>query len=311
MLEFLVIAYALFVFALISAIFSFWGQKEDQKNKRISLIKGKGENPFTDDLNQSLFARFITPNMNKVKAYLSKYAKKNSKNTKNAQTKTIEEQLRLAGVYMEASEFQFIKTMVLIISVALAAILFIALPTESSTKLLVGLFCVMLGYIGPSFYLKSKVTNHQSGIRRQLPDTFDLLSVCIEAGLSFDASLVKISEKMSGPFVDELLIVYREIQMGRTRREAIMNMANNSTIEELKTFASALAQAEQLGIPINNIMKVQSKQLRETRSQAAKEKGNKASIKMLIPMLCLIFPCIFIIILGPTILNVMDQFGGD
>lgn len=310
-MEFLVIAYALFVFAFVSAILSVWGRKADQKSKRIEMIKGKSENPFINDLDQSLFARFIKPNLVKVKEYLAKNAKKNSKSGKNAQTKTIEDQLRLAGIYMEASEFQFIKTMVLIVSAALGIIMFIALPMEDSIKLLVVLFCVGIGFIGPSFYLRSKVTGHQNGIRRQLPDAFDLLSVCIEAGLSFDASLVKISEKMSGPFIDELLIVYREIQMGRSRREAIQNMANNSTIDELKTFASALAQAEQLGIPINNIMQVQSKQLRTTRSQIAKEKGMKASIKMIIPMLVFIFPTIFIIILGPTILNVMDNFGGD
>ncbi len=310
-MEFLVIAYFLFTFAFVSAVLSVWGRKIDQKNKRIDLIKGKSENPFMDDLNQSLYARFIKPNISKAKVFLSKYAKKNSKNAKNAQTKTLEQQLRLAGIYMEASEFQFIKTMVLIISAALGVILFIALPIEDSYKLLVILFCVMLGFGGPTLYLRSKVSGHQNGIKRQLPDTFDLLSVCIEAGLSFDAALVKISEKMSGPFIDELLIVYREIQMGRSRRDAIQNMADNSSIEELKTFASALAQAEQLGIPINNIMGVQSKQLRVNRSQQAKEKGMKASIKMIIPMLVFIFPTIFIIILGPTIINVMSNFSGD
>lgn len=306
-MEFLVIAYALFTFAFVSLILSVWGSKMDQKSKRISMVQGKKDNPFFDDLDQSLFARFIKPAIVKVRDFFSKYAKKNSKNNKNAKNKSLEQQLRLAGIYMEAVEFQFIKTMALIISAALGIILYIALPMESSMKLLVMLGVVMLGFAGPTLYLSSKVKGHQAGIRRQLPDTLDLLSVCIEAGLSFDSALVKISEKMNGPFIDELLIVYREIQMGRSRREAMLNMANNSTIEELKTFASALAQAEQLGIPINNIMEVQAKQVRLARSQTAKEKGAKATVKMLIPMLLLIFPVIFIIVLGPTVLNLLDS----
>ena len=111
---------------------------------------------------------------------------------------------------------------------------------------------------------------------------------------------------MSGPFIDELLIVYREIQMGRTRRDALQTLADSSTVDELKTFVSALIQAEQLGIPINNIMQTQAEQLRETRKLEAKEKGMKSTIKMLVPMLIFIFPVVFIIILGPTVMNIIQ-----
>jgi tight adherence protein C len=98
------------------------------------------------------------------------------------------------------------------------------------------------------------------------------------------------------------------MQMGRARKEALQNLSAASDIEELKTFASALVQGEQLGIPINNVMRVQSKQLRVTRSQKAREKGMKATIKMMLPMLAFIFPTILIIVMGPTILNIIEQF---
>ena len=136
----------------------------------------------------------------------------------------------------------------------------------------------------------------------------DLLCVCIEAGLGFDAALLKVSQKLKGPFIDELLIVYREIQMGRTRREALQNLCDATNLDDLKTFASALVQAEQLGIPINNVMRAQSEQLRIERSQQAKEKGMKASIKMLLPMLLFIFPVVFIILMGPTVMNIIETF---
>ena len=96
--------------------------------------------------------------------------------------------------------------------------------------------------------------------------------------------------------------------MGRTRREALQNLCEATNLDELKTFASALVQAEQLGIPINNVMRAQSEQLRVERSQQAKEKGMKASIKMLVPMLLFIFPVVFIILMGPTVLNIMETF---
>ena len=144
-------------------------------------------------------------------------------------------------------------------------------------------------------------------IKSPAPSAKDLRPVCIESGLSFDASLLKVSERMEGPFIDELLKLYRQIQMGVPRSEALKNMANASEIPELKTFIAALAQATQLGIPMNNIMKVQSETLRETRMQMAREKGQKAPVKMLLPMVGLIFPVLFIVILGPVVINVMDM----
>ena len=161
---------------------------------------------------------------------------------------------------------------------------------------------MVIGIMGPTLYLRSRVSSHQGGIRKQLPDAMDLLGVCIEAGLSFDSALLKIAERLKGPFVDELLIVHREILMGLPRREALQNLSNASDIDELKTFASALIQAEQLGIPINNVMRVQSAQLRMTRSQQAQEKQKSVNQK-LIPMLCLFSD--FIIVLGPTVMTIL------
>ena len=184
----------------------------------------------------------------------------------------------------------------------------IAVDMSPMIMLLVLAIGVLLGVMGPTMYLRSRVSGHQNGIKKQLPDAMDLLCVCIEAGLGFDAALLKVSQKLRGPFIDELMIVYREIQMGRTRREALQNLCDATNLDELKTFASALVQAEQLGIPINNVMRSQSEQLRVERSQAAKEKGMKASIKMLIPMLLFIFPVVFIILMGPTVLNIIETF---
>ena len=159
----------------------------------------------------------------------------------------------------------------------------------------------------PDLFLKNMVKSHQQKIRDQLPDVFDLLAVCIGAGLSFDNALLKVIEKMEGPFIDELMTVFRQMQMGVSRVDALSALSDCTDIPELKTFVSAVVQASQLGIPINNVMKVQSQQLRDTRRETAKERGNKAAVKMSLPIMIFIFPALFIVILGPTVINVMNS----
>lgn len=221
---------------------------------------------------------------------------------KNAKYKLVEKQLRLAGLSISPENFLFYKKAIMVLIIVVSA--FIAIITKTIFLILIGLLIALLI---PNLYLNSKVKSHQQGIRDQLPDAMDLLGVCIESGLSFDASLLKVSERMEGPFIEELLKLYRQIQMGVPRGDALKNMANSSEIPELKTFIAALAQATQLGIPMNNIMKVQSETLRETRMQMAREKGQKAPVKMLLPMVGLIFPVLFIVILGPVVINIMSM----
>ena len=256
--------------------------------------------------------RSVSPILGKgIKSVSAKFSKLLPQKKSARKTKALEaigKQLRYAGIFMEASDFQFIKYAFLVGAVFLTLVISLAVKTQVLISLLIIMVGVLIGIMGPTLYLRSRVSSHQKGIKRQLPDAMDMLCVCIEAGLGFDAALLKVSQKLKGPFIDELLIVYREIQMGRTRREALQNLCDATNLDELKTFASALVQAEQLGIPINNVMRAQSEQLRTERSQQAKEKGMKASIKMLLPMLLFIFPVVFIILMGPTVLNIIDTF---
>lgn len=307
-MEILVIAYSLLAFIIVVIVASPWGRKNDKKQSRIDKINNSVAQPAFQELQLSFYERFFGKGVKFLSEKLDGFVpkKKNSNKTKNLEA--IRKQLRYAGIFMEPSDFQFIKYAVLIASVFVTLVIIIAVDMEPMIMLLVLVCGVLLGVMGPTMYLRSRVTGHQTGIKKQLPDAMDLLCVCIEAGLSFDAALLKVSQKLKGPFIDELLIVYREIQMGRTRRAALQNLCDATNLEELKTFASALVQAEQLGIPINNVMRAQSEQLRVERSQQAKEKGMKASIKMLLPMLLFIFPVVFIILMGPTVLNIIETF---
>ncbi|MBQ9551693.1 MAG: type II secretion system F family protein [Clostridia bacterium] len=309
-MEYVVIAYTLLAFILFVLIAAPFGKRADEKERRLEQIKGTIERPEFEELQVSLTSRLFGKSMKQLSSFIRKMApkKKNKANEKSKKLEVIARQLRLAGIFMDPEDFNFIKTVVLVVSLVLTLIIVLVVKLQPMFLLLILCVGVLIGIMGPTYYLRSRVSSHQNGIKQQLPDAMDLLCVCIEAGLSFDASLMKVSEKLHGPFIDELLIVYREIQMGMTRREALQHLCDSTTLDELKTFSSALIQAEQLGIPINNVMRSQSEQLRIERSQQAKEKGNKASIKMLIPMLFFIFPVIFIILMGPAAMNLINFF---
>ena len=296
-MEFMVLAISALVFFVVSSIGYNKGKEDDAKERKIEYISGK-KKVQNEKEGEKSSKRFLS---SQIQA-LNNMANRSAANVKkNAKYKLVEKQLRLAGLSISPENFLFYKKAIMVLIVVSA---FIAIITKTIFLILIGLLIALLI---PNLYLNSKVKSHQQGIRDQLPDAMDLLGVCIESGLSFDASLLKVSERMEGPFIEELLKLYRQIQMGVPRGDALKNMANSSEIPELKTFIAALAQATQLGIPMNNIMKVQSETLRETRMQMAREKGQKAPVKMLLPMVGLIFPVLFIVILGPVVINIMSM----
>ena len=297
-MEFMVLAISALVFFVVSSIGYNKVKEDDAKERKIEYISGK-KKVQNEKEGEKSSKRFLS---SQIQA-LNNMANRSAANVKkNAKYKLVEKQLRLAGLSISPENFLFYKKAIMVLIIVVSA--FIAIITKTIFLILIGLLVALLI---PNLYLNSKVKSHQQGIRDQLPDAMDLLGVCIESGLSFDASLLKVSERMEGPFIEELLKLYRQIQMGVPRGDALKNMANSSEIPELKTFIAALAQATQLGIPMNNIMKVQSETLRETRMQMAREKGQKAPVKMLLPMVGLIFPVLFIVILGPVVINIMSM----
>jgi tight adherence protein C len=174
------------------------------------------------------------------------------------------------------------------------------------------LFAVALmgfGYIIPEYWLSKRVKKRSMSMVLGLPDALDLLTISVEAGLGFDAALAKVVEKMNGPLVDEFAQALAEVRMGRTRRDALRDVATRANARPVSNFIGAIAQAEQLGVPIAKVLQIQSQQLRIERRQRAEEAAAKAPIKMLFPMVGCIFPTIFIVILGPAVVTVMGGVG--
>jgi len=179
--------------------------------------------------------------------------------------------------------------------------------TPSGQVFLLTVVGTLAGFYIPQFYLSRNVTKRQKSIRRAMPDALDLLTICVEAGLGFDAAMAKVVEKWNNQLSSALNRVLQEIQLGKLRREALRSMSENIGITEMTSFVAAVIQSEQLGVSMANVLHIQADQMRVRRRQLAEEEAHKAPIKMLIPMAFIIFPSLLIILLAPALFQVMNS----
>jgi tight adherence protein C len=159
-----------------------------------------------------------------------------------------------------------------------------------------------LGYYFPQLWLSSKISRRKDEIIKALPDCLDLLTICVEAGLGFDAAMGKVNEKWDNELAIAFGRVLQEVRLGKLRREALRNMASRMDVSDVTSFVAAVLQAEQLGVSMGKILRIQSDQMRVRRRQRAEQKAHQAPIKMLFPMAIFIFPTIWLVLLGPAVL---------
>jgi tight adherence protein C len=175
-------------------------------------------------------------------------------------------------------------------------------------RLLGFLAICLLGYWLPNLVLTNAVQRRQNDIRSALADSIDLLTICVEAGLGFDAALAHVSKNTSGPLADEFYRTLQEVQLGRSRNEAMRNLADRSNVPELRAFVLAMVQADIFGVSVANVLRIQARDIRLKRRQLAEERAMKVPIKVLFPVLFCIFPALFVVILGPAIMRIADVF---
>lgn len=209
-----------------------------------------------------------------------------------------------------AGEWSSIRTLFLIILPVISTIIFIITGQPLNKLALLCAVLIIIALIGPDMILKSCTDKRQKEMIRSMPDILDLLTVSVEAGLGFDAALAKVSEKSQGILADEFTRLLQEIKIGKPRRDALRQMSSRINLDEISAFTAAIIQAEQLGVSIGNVLRIQSEQLRQKRKQRAQEKAMKAPVKMLIPMVFFIFPTIFTVVLGPVVIRVFETFKG-
>jgi tight adherence protein C len=177
----------------------------------------------------------------------------------------------------------------------------------SDRGLLIAIPVAIFGFYMPELLIRRTIDRRQREIRRSMPDALDLLTICVEAGLGFDAAMAKVYEKWDNELGRAFGRVIREIQLGKLRREALRDMADRLGIPEMTSFVAAVIQSEQLGVSMAHVLRIQSDQMRIKRRQLAEEEAHKAPIKMLIPMALLIFPSICIVLMTPAVLIIMTS----
>ena len=189
----------------------------------------------------------------------------------------------------------------------LTAVILISPPSNPNDNFMYIGGATFGGFFLPHLMLSSRITRRQTEVRKAMPDALDLLTICVEAGLGFDAAMSKVSEKWENELSLAFTRAIREVQLGKVRRDALRDMADRLGIPEMTSFVAAIIQSEQLGVSMAKVLRIQSDQMRLKRRQRAEEEAHKAPVKMLIPMALLIFPSIMIIILTPAALQIMGS----
>ena len=223
---------------------------------------------------------------------------------------TAEKRLALAGNPgdLRLSDWMGVKMLVGIGTGAVLFLLFGVLSGGLVQGAFFGLIGFFIGYLLPEFWLGRKIKSRQKIILKMIPDTLDLLTISVRAGLGFDAALAKVVEKIPGPLSEEFRRALAEVRVGKARRDALRDMIPRTNVQPLSNFIGAIIQAEQLGVSISKVLQVQSEQLRIERRQRAEEMAAKAPIKMLFPLVGCIFPSLFVVILGPAIISMVKTF---
>lgn len=262
-----------------------------QRGDSVSLEEIELSQPFSD--------RVVMPIMRRIGDMASRFTPQHAVD----HTRKL---LELAGNpgRMDASTFMVLHFVAAVLFGGIVFVLTLFSKTFSlPIKLLIVLAFTVLGYFFPDLWIRSKINGRQKSVRKAMPDALDLLTICVEAGLGFDAAMSKVNEKWDNELSLAFGRVIREIQLGKLRRDALRDMAERLGIAEMTSFVAAVVQSEMLGVSMAKILRIQSDQMRMKRRQHAEEEAHKAPIKMIFPMGLFIFPSLMIVLLTPAALR--------
>lgn len=298
------------VAAALGVLIVFWAlagrSRGSAVQARLTKLGAPGQARSLEEieLQQPLFDRTLRPAARR----LSGIGRKVTSEKKIGRT---ERRLSMAGNPggMRTVEFLGMKVVVAIIAAAVLFVLLGILGGNPSFGFIMAVTGGMVGFLAPEFWLTRRIKARRAGVLLAVPDVLDLLTISVRAGLGFDAALAKVVEKSKGPLPDEFRRVLSEVRVGKPRRDALREMATRCDVQALSNFIAAIIQAEQLGVPISKVLVVQSEQLRIERRQRAEEMAAKAPIKMMFPLVGCIFPSLFIVILGPAIILIIQSMG--
>jgi tight adherence protein C len=299
----IIVAAVAAVAVLLIAVGVAGSRQEDPLKARLNQLGQMTAKDLQElELQQPFFDRTIKPLAGRLSGAVSRI-------TSTSFTERTEKRLAMAGNPgdMKVADWLGIKAIATGVVAGVLFIVFGVLGGSIVQGLLLALVGAGIGYIGPEFWLGRRVRARQKAILLQIPDALDLLTISVRAGLGFDAALGKVVEKMQGPLVDEFRRALAEVRVGKARREALRDIVPRTEVQPLTNFIGAIIQAEQLGVSISKVLQVQSEQLRIERRQRAEEQAAQAPIKMLFPLVGCIFPSLFVVILGPALILIMQN----
>jgi tight adherence protein C len=279
-----------------------------QREVAVALRKAKHYGVQTQreiETRKSVNDRIVGPMTAKVAAVSARFLPRTDPND-------IANRLMAAGLARSMSPQMYLalKGGLVFMAVALGIVVLVSGAVPPAMGMLVALGGGAIGYIAPDFFINTRTRGRRELMQMELPNVLDLLCVSVEAGLGFDAAVAKLSERMEGPLVDEFGLVLHEMRIGESRSAALKNLSDRVDVPEVSQFCRAIIQADQLGIALSRILRVQSHDMRVRRQLAAEEKAMKAPVKMLFPTVLFIFPSMFVVALGPAALNLMQTFSG-
>ena len=257
-----------------------------------------------NELDKPFTERVLRPLIQKISALLSNLMPRRTRNTDSKQEKMLQQ----AGWTISIEEYSVLQLILMIGCAVIGLVIAILFEKDVWGIILYFFFGAFAAYAGLRYFCSSAATRRKTAMEKQLPDLLDLLSVSVAAGLGFERALLHVIDSMDGPLVDEFAVTCREMSMGRSRKDALTLLGQRCGIEDLSAVTGALVQAGQLGIPICNVLQAQAEAIRRSRRAKIKEKAAKVSTKMLLPMVGLIFPVLIIILLGPSLITIMEQF---
>lgn len=302
------LTFFLTVFLFIYGLFQGQVQKKERVEKRLAIFL-EGEKQFkkktqaSPQTRESFFKHFLKP-------VFQDFKRSFRKRMPGEKTAKIERKLQLAGNPwgMTPVDFRMLQIGLFVLLPIIFGGYGLLLNGGTLVTFIFVIMGILLGLGLPHMYLKQKTKVRNRHALKELPDILDLLTVSLEAGLGFDSAVSKVVSKKDGVIADEFHRCLEEIRLGKTRREALSAIRERLDVDEVKSWISSILQAEKLGVGMVKVLRVQSAEVREQRKQRAEEEAMKAPIKMLFPLVLFIFPSLFIVLLGPAIIQFIQTF---
>lgn len=298
-----ILFFILFLIIFYLLIKSFSNGEEDSIKSRLDRIREENQPEEEAIYNRPFRERVLKPVVENVGKSLLKLAP-------TEWIRSMETKIIMAGKPKNRGVKDWLTLQAIFILILPGGILLLMTQMHAPLKniLLMTISSAAAIILYPNMTLNSIIRKRQKEILKALPDVMDLLTVSVEAGLNFDAALAKVVEKMPGTLSKEFETVLQEIKVGRSKKDALYDMADRLSVQDLRSFIGAVVQADQLGVSLGRVLRIQAEQIRLNRKQRIQEQTMKAPVKILMPMVIFIFPVIFIVLLGPVVLNLMDMF---